>query len=159
MEFPWFHLPYGGISFFEGTWKGHQQETPRSLKTPRSRGYGYGLVILIRNFLLALVPVLLVPLPFLQVLVVGLVLLASLVIQVRFWPWRKPHIVVVVFSPGPFSPFWTGFRRTLRPQLGSAVGLSLPKSLAVVVKTVQRDPMLVGEFTTRSTGSKNVGIR
>ncbi|CAJ1449215.1 unnamed protein product [Effrenium voratum] len=57
----------------------------------RNKCYGYGLVILIRNFLLALVPVLLVPLPFLQVLVVGLVLLASLVIQVRFWPWRTPY--------------------------------------------------------------------
>ena len=54
-----------------------------------NRGYGFGLFILIRNFFLALAPIVLVPSPALQIPTVSLFLIVSLMAQVRFWPWRR----------------------------------------------------------------------
>ncbi|CAK9001855.1 unnamed protein product [Durusdinium trenchii] len=61
----------------------------------KQKCYGFGLFILVRNFILALTPIVLVPVPSLQVPMVGFFLLVSLVAQLRFWPWRTRTANVV----------------------------------------------------------------
>ena len=56
-------------------------------------GYGFGLFILVRNFILALTPIVLVPVPSLQVPMVGFFLLVSLVAQLRFWAMEERVLV------------------------------------------------------------------
>ncbi|CAE8582168.1 unnamed protein product [Polarella glacialis] len=50
--------------------------------------YYYGLVLLIRNLFVAILPVALVSAPALQVVAMGALLLSSAVVQSRVWPWR-----------------------------------------------------------------------
>ncbi|CAE8646997.1 unnamed protein product [Polarella glacialis] len=50
--------------------------------------YYYGLVLMIRNLFVAILPVALVSTPALQVVAMGALLLSSAVVQSRVWPWR-----------------------------------------------------------------------
>lgn len=50
--------------------------------------YYYGLLLLFRNTLLAILPVLLAPVPEVQTEIVGGLLLTSAALQARLWPWR-----------------------------------------------------------------------
>eukprot|EP00439_Symbiodinium_sp_Y106_P023600 s2265_g2.t2 len=50
--------------------------------------YYFGLVLLVRNALVALFPVLFVAVPSLQVVLMGLIFVVSAAMQIRAWPWR-----------------------------------------------------------------------
>ncbi|CAE8616377.1 unnamed protein product [Polarella glacialis] len=54
----------------------------------RRETYFYGVLLLCRNSLVALIPVVLVEVPNLQVVSMGAVLLASAALQARLWPWK-----------------------------------------------------------------------
>ncbi|CAE7335470.1 GRM1 [Symbiodinium natans] len=54
----------------------------------RPSRYYYGVVVLLRNFVVALLPVLTSALPAVQVPLMGTLLVASAVLQVGIWPWR-----------------------------------------------------------------------
>jgi len=50
--------------------------------------YYYGLILLVRNAVVALMPVVLVAVPVVQVSAMGAVLLGGAALQSRLWPWR-----------------------------------------------------------------------
>jgi len=54
----------------------------------RPARYYYGVVVLVRNFIVALLPVALSALSAVQVPVMGMLLVASATLQVGLWPWR-----------------------------------------------------------------------
>ena len=65
----------------------------------KSEQYYYGLLLLCRNGLVALLPILVVGAPEVQMPCMGLILLASLVMQARLYPWRTEqanHVEVVL---------------------------------------------------------------
>ncbi|CAE8598630.1 unnamed protein product [Polarella glacialis] len=55
----------------------------------KSECYYYGAMMLVRNLFVALLPVVLVSLPAIQVIVLVMTLLVSTVLQSRLWPWRS----------------------------------------------------------------------
>lgn len=54
----------------------------------RPQRYYYGLLLLLRNAMLALFPVIFTPVPSLQIEIMGFVLLTASALQIRLWPWR-----------------------------------------------------------------------
>ena len=62
-------------------------------------GYYYGLLLLYRNGLVALLPVVLLELPQLQLPLMGGALLASVIVQSRLLPWRTPWANNVELMP------------------------------------------------------------
>eukprot|EP00439_Symbiodinium_sp_Y106_P040241 s4380_g4.t3 len=105
--------------------------------------YFFGLFILVRNFLLALAPIVLVPVPALQIVAVGTMLLASLALQTRLWPWRTREsnvadllmmqfVVIVLLGVSPLLEIDEAAAATLLGTL-LCVPVLAPLVLAVLV--------------------------
>ncbi|CAE7911577.1 Scube3, partial [Symbiodinium necroappetens] len=105
--------------------------------------YFFGLFLLLRNFLLALAPIVLVPVPALQIVAVGTMLLASLALQTRLWPWRTREsnvadllmmqfVVIVLLGVSPLLEIDETEAATLLGTL-LCVPVLAPLVLAVVV--------------------------
>ena len=54
----------------------------------KPKRFYYGLLLLLRNALLALFPVIFSPFPSLQIEIMGVLLVTACALQVRLWPWR-----------------------------------------------------------------------
>jgi len=110
----------------------------------RREAYFYGVLLLCRNSLVALIPVVMVEVPNLQIVSMGAVLLASAALQARLWPWKTEAanlcdlamvlmLVVILLAAAPLLKVEEGNKEEV---LGTLISVALILMVAVPLGVV-----------------------